>query len=250
MEGGHRVVPRDVAVEQVAETVERADGELEIFDMDAVDPLAEDFDPVRRPLLVVEDVADIEIGADGGIVDAVDERGEFDGGVHEAVPDVFDGEFDAEIFGGLAEFRHGVAGPFHGFFIGDGLEGRFPRDDDGARNEQEGFAAEPRDALQGAFVEFDGLFADGGVQTRGAASPAHAGSDGFQFDAGLFGGGLVSLAVGFGRFGSQRAGRADAEFKCLEIGVFCLLDGVLRGAGAVAALDGPVADGFDHGCFP
>jgi hypothetical protein len=40
----------------------------------AANPLAENLDPVRRMLVIAEDVADVEIRADFGRADGIDKR--------------------------------------------------------------------------------------------------------------------------------------------------------------------------------
>lgn len=101
-----------------------------LLDVEGGDPLAEDADPLFGPA-VVDEVAAVEVPADLGGLEFVDVAGCFEGAEQEIVPDVLDGDPDAEFLGegdGLADL---VLGTLVGVGVADGLI------DDGGDQEDE-----------------------------------------------------------------------------------------------------------------
>src|ERR1017187_9451624 len=107
-DGGPVVVPfEQLHVEAFPQAFGVALFAAELLDVELLDARPEDANPLLWPA-IVDDVADVEVPADGGAFEFIDVTSGFERAEQEVVPDVLAGNLDAEFFrqrDGLADLR-------------------------------------------------------------------------------------------------------------------------------------------------
>src|ERR1019366_9459087 len=179
--GLHDGGPVIVAFEQLhVEALPQAFGvallAAEFLDMELLDAWPKDANPLLGPT-VVENVADIEMPADGGALEFVHVTGGFERAEQEAIPHVLAGDLDAQLFrqgDGLADFRLGAC---VGGIVGDVLV-------DHGWHEQHGRSAITLGVTQGLLEGFEAFGADLRVGVGQRLSPMVASTDAGNGQAG------------------------------------------------------------------